>query len=237
MKYYLFGSENSQDYDVLVECEDIPQNINEAHAICKAHNEALSLLLTDKELNCNLITVKDNKIVDCFKGTCDELNNCLYYTYDLHTQSYPNPILSPVERDINEKILRVARFIITFYSRTELRAKIKAALRGNLLQKLDILKQIDFVTMTDFPDKKEKTEDIKKVIAFQFGQVFSLIEGCEKDSYTKNGIIKNYYSLANLLNRGNVELEDLFDLNIYLWKFISYVELNISNLRLEETVN
>ena len=237
MKYYLFGSENSQDYDVLVECEDIPQNINEAHAICKAHNEALSLLLTDKELNCNLITVKDNKIVDCFKGTCDELNNCLYYTYDLHTQSYPNPILSPVERDINEKILRVARFIITFYSRTELRAKIKAALRGNLLQKLDILKQIDFVTMTDFPDKKEKTEDIKKVIAFQFGQVFSLIEGCEKDSYTKNGIIKNYYSLANLLNRGNVELEDLFDLNIYLWKFIRYVELNISNLRLEETVN
>ena len=106
MKYYLFGSENSQDYDVLVECEYIPKNINEAHAICKAHNEALSLILTDKELNCNLITVRDNKIIDCFKGTCDELNNCLYYTYVNHTQFYPNPILSPVERDINEKIFR-----------------------------------------------------------------------------------------------------------------------------------
>lgn len=237
MKYYLFGSENSQDYDVLVECEDIPQNINEAHAICKAHNEALSLILTDKELNCNLITVKDNKIVDCFKGTEDELNNCLYYTYDLHKQSYPNPILSPVERDINEKILRVARFIITFYSRTELRTEIKAALRGNLLQKLAILKKIDFVTMTDFPDKKEKKEDIYKVLAFQFGQVFSLIEGCEEDSYTKNGIIKNYFSFANLLNRGNIELEDIFNLNIYLWKYIRYVELNLTKLRLEETIN
>lgn len=190
MKYYLFGSENSQDYDVLVECENIPQNINEAHDICKKHNEELSILLPDKELNCNLITIKDNKIINCFKGTSDELNNCLYYTYDLHKQVFPNPILSPVERDINEKILRVSRFIITFYSRTELRTEIKAALRGNLLLKLAVLKKIDFVKMTDFPEKKEKKEDIKKVIAFQWGQIFSLLDGYETNSYTKNGIIK-----------------------------------------------
>ena len=66
MRYYLFGSENSRDYDILVECDNIPQNINEAHAICKNHNEAISLLLPDKEINCNLITVRDNKIIDCW---------------------------------------------------------------------------------------------------------------------------------------------------------------------------
>ena len=237
MKYYLFGSENSQDYDVLVECENIPQNINEAHDICKAHNMALSVILPDKELNCNLITIKDNKIIDCFKGTCEELNNCLYYTYDLHKQSHPNPILSPVDRDINEKILRVARFIITFYSRTELRTEIKAALRGNLLLKLAILKKIDFLQMTDFPDKKEKTEDIYKVLAFQFGQAFSLLDGYESDSYTKNGIIKNYPYLTNLLNRCVIVEEDLMVLNHYLKFFIYHIENNIKKLRLEETIN
>jgi hypothetical protein len=237
MKFYLFGSENSQDYDILVECDNIPQNINEAHNLCKNHNETLSGLLTDKELNCNLITVKDNKIIDCFKGTCDELNNCLYYTYGLHKQFHPNPILTPVERDLNEKLLRVARFIITFYSRTELRSEIKAALRGNLFLKLEILKKIDFVTMTEFPEKKEKKEDIYKVLAFQFGQMFSLIDGHDFDSYTKNGIIKYYPYLTNLLNRGEVAEEDLMTLNHYLKFFIYHIENNIHKLRLEEMVN
>ena len=232
MKYYLFGSENSLDYDVLVECDNIPQNINEAHDICKKYNEELSKILTDKELNCNLIKIKDNKIVNCFKGTYDELNNCLYYTYSNHKQVFPNPILSSVERDVNEKVLRVARFIITFYSRTELRTEIKAALRGNLLLKLAVLKKIDFIKMIDFPEKKEKKEDIKKIIAFQFGQIFSLLDGCESESYTKNGIIKNYPNLKSYLNR-NLE-NDLNVLNFYLDRFIKYIESNISKFRLEE---
>ena len=235
-KFYIFGSENSLDYDILVEVDNIPQEINAPHNICKEFNIKLSQILPDKEINCNLITVRDNKIVYCFKGTCDELNNCLYYTYYLHTQYHPNPILSAVERDINEKVLRVARFIITFYSRTELRTEIKAALRGNLLLKLEILKKIDFVKMVEFTDKKEKTEDIKKVIAFQFGQIFSLLDGYEFDSYTKNGIIKNYIDLSNLLNRGIITEEDLMVLNSYLLRFINYVECHSNELKLEERV-
>ena len=103
--------------------------------------------------------------------------------------------------------------------------------------KLDILKQIDFVTMTDFPEKKEKTEDIYKVLAFQFGQVFSLLDGYQSDSYTKNGIIKNYPYLTNTLNRGKINMEDLMVLNHYLKFFIYYIENNIQKLRLEETIN
>jgi len=231
-KYYLFGSENSQDYDVLVECSDIPENIEVAHLMCQNFNEELSKILTDKELNCNLITIKDNQIIDCFKGTCEELNNCLYYTYDNHKQLFKNPIISPVERDINEKILRVARFLITFYSRTELRTEIKSALRGNLLLKLEVLKKIDYVSMIDFPSKKEKLEDILKVIAFQFGQVFSLIDGYDSDSYTKNGILKNYPDLIDFINRNNNY--DLNILNRYLKRFIEIAEKDISKLRLIE---
>jgi hypothetical protein len=175
MKYYLFGSENSLDYDILVECDSIPRDIHQAHAICKEFNDKLSLIYTDKKINCNLITVKDNEIINCHKGTIDELNNCLFYTYNLHKQAFPNPILKSVERDLNEKILRVSRFILTFYSRTELRTEIKSALRGNLLQRLAVLKKIDFKTMTEFTDKKEKKEDIYKVLAFQLAQVLLMI--------------------------------------------------------------
>ena len=81
----------------------------------------------------------------------------------MHKQVFPNPILESVERDVNEKILRVARFIITFYSRTELRKEIKSALRGNLLLKLEVLKKINFVKMTEFTDKKEKKELKKRL--------------------------------------------------------------------------
>lgn len=234
--FYIFGSENSQDYDVIVSVDSIPQNIDEAHNICKYWNDKLSKILTDKPLNCNLGIFKNGILVDCFKGTVDELINCIYYTYDNHKQYYPNPITKPIVRDMDEKILRVARFLITFYSRTNLRPKIKAALRGDLKLKLDVLKQIDFTKMTEFPGKKEKVEDIYKVIAFQFGQVFSLIDNHEPDSYTKNGIIKNYPDLKNIINRGSISNSDLEILNSYLARFIDIIESKLDTISLTEKI-
>lgn len=231
-KFYIFGSEDSQDFDVFVEVDEVPKNISIAHDICKLFNNSLSTLLPNKVLNCNIGVIENGFVIDCFKGTADELNNCIYYTYNNHKQFYPNPIYSLVERDIEEKLLRVARFIITFYSRTDLRSEIKAALRGSLKLKLEVLKKINFETMCDFPDKKEKKEDIKKTIAFQFGQVFSLMEGYESDSYTKNGVIKNYPDLKNFLHR-NAE-HDLNILNKYLNHFIVLLTSRIENMRLFE---
>lgn len=228
-EFYLFGSEDSTDYDVLVSVDEIPQDIDKAHDICKYYNNLLSKKLSDKELNCNLGIFENGKLVKVFKGTVDELNNVIYYTYKNHNQFFPNPISEPINRDIDQKILRVSRFIITFYSRTELRSQIKAALRGDLKQKLEVLKQIDFIKMFEFPGKKEKVEDIYKVLAFQFGQIFSLIDDHEPDSYTKNGIIKNYPDLSNLLKRGSLSNTDLETLNEYLSRFVELVEDRISN--------
>lgn len=234
--FYIFGSEDSQDYDILVSVNEIPQNIDAAHNICKYFNEKISKVLTDKPLNCNIAIFNNGEIIKVFKGTEEELNNVIYYTYNLHKQFYPNPIKKPIIRDVDEKILRVARFLITFYSRTELRPKIKAALRGNLKDKLEVLKLIDYEKMISFPDKKELVEDIYKVIAFQYGQVFSLIDDHEKDSYTKSGIIKNYPDLSNLLRRKVPTNEDLKTLNRYLKKFISLIESRIRDIRLTEKI-
>ena len=234
--FYIFGSENSQDYDVIVSVDSIPQNIDEAHNICKYWNDKLSKIFTDKPLNCNLGVFKNGILVDCFKGTVDELINCIYYTYDNHKQYYPNPITKPIIRDTNEKILRVARFLITFYSRTNLRPQIKAALRGDLKLKLDVLKQIDFTKMMDFPGKKEKVEESYKVIAFQLGQVISLIDNHEPDSYTKNGIIKNYPDLKNIINRGLISSTDLEILNSYLLRFTQLIDSKLDTINLTEKI-
>lgn len=232
--FYVFGSENSTDYDVIVSVDKIPESIDAAHNICKYWNEKLSEVLPDKPLNCNLGVFKNGKLVDVFKGTVDELVNVIYYTYDNHEQFFPNPISEPIERDLDEKILRVARFIISFYSRTHLRTKIKAALRGDLKDKLEVLKELDFTEMREFPGKKEKLEDIYKTLAFQFGQIFSLIDGFESESYTKTEIGKNYPDLENLLLRKEPSQDDLKTLNKYLNRFIQLIESKIDKIKLTE---
>lgn len=214
-KYQVFGSENSSDYDVIVFVDEIPRNIDEAHTLCKSYNEQLSKLFTDKPLNANLSVVNGGIITDVFKGTPDEVNNALYYTYDHHTQHHLNMVYRPLERDIDQKVLRVFRCILSFFSRSYLRDQIKPALRGDLCMKIEIFKQLDFIKNKDFNNKKESVEDIYKVISFQYGQLFSLIDGFEKDSYTKNGIIKNYPELYNMLNRNNLDEKDMLTLNVF----------------------
>ena len=235
--FYLFGSENSQDYDLIVSVDSIPQDIHAAHNICKYWNSELSNILTDKPLNTNLGVFQNGSIIKVFKGLCAEVNNSIYYTYDFHKQYYTNPIIKPVEQNIDFKILRVARYLLTFYSRVPaLRTEIKAALRGNLILKLNVLKQFNYEKMTDFPMKKERKEDIYKVLAFQFGQVFSLINGWEKDSYTKNGIIKNFPELSNFINRKPITTDDLIILNDNLNKFIQLIESKITTINLIEPI-
>lgn len=234
-KFYIFGSKDSKDYDILVSVDDVPQNVDEAHSVCQYFNNKISKILTDKPLNCNIGVIKDGKIVKLFKGTPDELNNVLFYTYDNHTQYYTNPISSPIERDISLKVVRFFRFIITFFSRTSLRPTIKSALRGNLKERLEALEKIDFLSMREFPGKKENPEDIYKVIAFQIGQVLSLIEGHEPESYTKYEISKNYPELSNMINRGNITDLDLSTLNKRIKDIIKWTRSNL-NLEMVESV-
>ncbi len=235
-KFYIFGSEDSQDYDVLVEVDNVPKDVSKSSDICKYYNHKLSELLIDKPINANIGVFKDGKIIDLFKGTPDELNNVLYYTYKNHNQFFPNPITSPIKRDVDLKILRVCRFILTFYSRTDMRSDVKKALKGDLKEKLSILRKIDFIKMVEFPGKNETKEDIYKVLGFQFGQVFSLIDGHESESYTKSEICKNYPQLSNLINRGDLDDRDLSILNDCLKRLIDIVESKIDSMPLLESI-
>ncbi len=220
IKFQIFGSEDSLDYDVMVFVDEIPVIIDHSHTLCKMYNTQLSKILTDKPLNCNIAVIKDGFVTNVFKGTTDEVNNALYYTYSLHTQYYPLMVKEPIVREYDMKILRAHRNILSFFSRGDLRSIIKPALRGDLRDKIPVLKMIDFEKMKDFPGKSESIKDIYKVISFQFGQLFSLVDGFEKDSYTKSGIIKNYPDLKPMLKREILTEKDYKTLNKYLNRLI-----------------
>ena len=228
-KFQIFGSENSTDYDVMVFVDEI-SDVESSHRLCKELDLELSKVLTDKPLNSNLAVIKDGLVVDVFKGVISEVNNALFYTYDLHKQHFPLLVSEPVVREYDVKIIRVHRSILSFFSRTVLRSIIKSALRGDLREKLPVLSKIDFCLMKEFPGKKESKEDIYKVIAFQYGQLFSLVDGFEKDSYTKNGIIKNYPDLEPMLNRKSLSSIDFEVLNKYKERLIELTELRIDKM-------
>ena len=229
-RFQIFGSENSLDYDVMVFVDEIPEIIDQSHTLCKMYDAELSKILTDKPLNCNLAIVEDGFIVKVFKGTPDEVNNALFYTYDFHTQYHPLLVKEPIVREYDMKILRAYRNILSFFSRSDLRAVIKPALRGNLRDKIPVMKMIDFEVMKDFPGKKESIKDIFKIVSFQFGQLFSLVDGFEKDSYTKNGIILNYPDLEPMINRKDLSLSDYKVLNKYLQRLIKLSEDRVDKM-------
>lgn len=204
--FNIFGSKSSRDYDVVVFVDNISTSIDINTKICKDFQDELSSLLIDKPVNVNIAVFNNGNITKVYKGTVSELNNALYYTYKYHRQFHPLVVSSLLERDSYEKLLRVYRGILTFYSRSSMRDEIKRALRSNDIGfKKQVISKIDLSLPYDFKGKKESVTDIRKVLAFQFGQYFSLIDGYESDSYTKEDIAKNYLDLEPFLTFKNTD--------------------------------
>jgi len=78
-------------------------------------------------------------------------------------------IKSNVSRDVNEKILRTARILLSFLSRTEHRKLVKVALKGDLDAKFDALSKIDLSLITDLGSRNVKWIDYLKTMSFQLG--------------------------------------------------------------------
>lgn len=220
LPFFIFGSKSSLDYDVLLIVDEL-KTIDENHKLIKEWNEKLEMQFVEaglpfKKVNCNLGIIENGQIISVFKGTYDEVNNSVFYTYNRHNQFHPLMITTPFNRTGDNyfkhlKLKRCYRFLLSFYSRVpELREEIKNALRGDFVKRYEVLSTIDFMKYTEFPKKKEKKEDIYKVIAFQLAQTISLFEGIE--IYSKEGAIAHYPQLKNHLLR--LPLDDHDDLTI-----------------------
>ena len=217
IEYNIFGSKSSNDYDLAVRVNSIPI-IAEPHELCKHYNSHFSKILTGKKINSNLVVVENGILVNCFKGTVDELNNAILDTYDLHSQDYPCFIKKRLERALELKIVRCLRGFLSMYSRTELRTEIKSALRGNVREQIEVLKKIDLLN-TIPKGKKESLGDIYKMFAFQIGQTFGLMNG--KELYTIEQIVEDYPNLEHFLFRTGK-----YDLNV-IKIYLDILMLNI----------
>lgn len=203
---YIHGSEDSIDLDVHYVFNELP-SFKSCQEFC-----------SDKNENRNIITITNGIVNNCFKGTIDEVNNGLYYTYNLHKQEYPLLINRLVKRDTLIKYIRTLRGIFSYLSKTQYRSIIKYGLKSNWTTRIKILEEINWDNISDF-NKSFSKKDIFKVYAFQLGQSLGLHE--EIELYTKSSISKQYPNLRKYLYREETNINDLL---IYLNKFINIIK-------------
>ena len=199
-KFQIFGSPSSQDLDVMIFVDFIPELPNEAHDLCKVFDKELEVLLKPtKIINSNLCVINSAVVTHTHKGTEDEVNNALYDTYSYHDQLHQNQITGLYDRDPYLKYIRTARVLLSLISRTRYRTEVKKALKGNIFDKLNLIKEIDYSLIVDLGKKKDSFEDYVKILAFQVGQSLGLMEDIEL--YTKEDIWTEYPDLKPCLMR------------------------------------
>lgn len=202
--FQILGSEDSQDLDIMVFQETLPEKIELAADLCRQYALELEWILkSDKKINVNLGVLGKGVLVNVFKGLYDETNNALYYTWALHPQHFPNHIQHPLERNIQAKIQRSIRVVLSLLTKTSQRQLIKQALRLEWEEKIQRLPEIPFRFLLeremDKISERMTIPDCQKMIAFQLGQSLALIEG--KELYTKSDISAYFPRLRGYLLR------------------------------------
>lgn len=229
LRYQFFGSPDSQDVDVVFFIDRMPETIQEKLGLSKEYSKILQPEFPSKTINANLAVIENGIVKQVYKGTTDELNNALYYTYSFHKQNFENQIQRLLLRDIDLKFLRSSRMILSFLSKTKYRESIKDALRNNLHHKIHVLKEINLTTITDF-GKSQNRIDIFKSIAFQIGQSIAL--HYETECYTKSQIAESFPELRSYLER---EINsDLAKLQFWLVKYIEILEFRAKTMKFLE---
>ncbi len=197
--YFIFGSADSIDTDVLVQVQTIGDRKT-------AYDRVMALRQVSPEgWNINLVVIEGGYITQTVtsNGTADGLNNALLQTYDNHLprQLHPNPIKGPVRRNMALAMYRALRCMLTYCTRTKHRSIIKPHLKGihPFHHKPAMMAQIDFESIDDFGNKYSKTTEIWKSLAFYLGQAVSLLEGVE--IYTKADLIAHHPQLAPFILR------------------------------------
>lgn len=199
--FYRHGSSDSLDKDVffVVDTSVFEKALHEKAALCKQ-------LSDEAGVNGNLIAISEGVVTHCFKGTVDEVNNGLLDTYGNHSQLYPLLVEREVKRDVGLKVLRTTRGLLSFCSRTQYRAEVKAALRSSsLVEKGKVLCGIDLGSVSDF--EKSGLLDTYKFFAFQLAQTLALLNGFEL--YTKWDAARKYPDLEAYLYRKETSLDSL----------------------------
>lgn len=155
---------------------------------------------SDKCVNINLAVLANGIITWVLKGIIDETNNSVFCTYHFHRQYHPLEIQRLTPRDIEKKIIRATRVILSQLTKSERRHNVKNALKANQLYiRLDALKPICFEKF-DFKQSEEDVTETVKMIAFQLGQTMALVKE-NRELYTKMQVAEYEPRLKQYLMR------------------------------------
>ena len=205
MTFYVFGSPSSIDLDVMVIVDQVSDDLEfNKRLILSFEPSILKITKSKKKINLNLAQIDSGYITKVYKGTADEVNNSLFTTYHLHPQYYsPLKIKGLLERNVDLKIVRAVRIILSLVSRTQFRDPVKKALKSDtFIDRVEALSKVDLSQVTSF-GKKDSEEDVLKKIAFQIGQVLGLLE--VKEYYSKEDISSAYSNLKPYLMRQSLD--------------------------------
>lgn len=204
----IHGSENSLDVDAYVILPE-PIEFKEAKKLCDSF----------KEINANLLVIKNGQVHWNYKGTKDECNNSILSTYSLHQQKHPNPIEQPMQRSYGLKMMRTIRGLLSYCSRTQYREEVKKALiSDDLTFKIEVLKNINLQEIKDF--EKSSLVETYKFFAFQMGQTRALLED-NVELFTKNSVSDYYPSLREYLERKETSVDNLY---VFYQDFVGFLE-------------
>lgn len=215
--YVTFGSPSSQDLDLMVFVDQLGTIQENKQKVIELQNELQYYF--NKKVNVNIGVLSEQKLIKVFKGTLDEVNNSIMDTYKHHSQKIECPITVRIERDVNEKILRSVRIILSNISRTQFREEVKKALLKDFWDRISCLEDVNFYNITQH--EKYDLKDVFKTIAFQMGQTFALMDNIE--IYTKEDVIEMYPKLSDYIQRQEI---DGFELNNFKKEFISKIKEN-----------
>lgn len=207
--FNIFGSATSRDIDFLVVINHRP-SIEQCKQLAREYEERLAALYpkltANRELDCNLCMIEEGVITWVYKGMKDITNNAVLATYHLHQQYHPCLIQKKLVRNLELFKVRTIGIILAHVTRSSIRGKAREALRGTFQDHLFFLSALDFEAFT-YNAKRTNATDNYKTIAFQIGQLSSLLDG--KELFTKEDIGAYDTRLFLCLQRKPSNLSDL----------------------------
>lgn len=149
-QFNIFGSSNSLDVDMVVPVPPtwMDEKKHTGLLYCNKLKEQIQQMhptMANKDLDVNIVVVQDGVIVWCLKGSSDETNNAVFYTYKFHTQEHSCLVARPIARNVQAKIERTCRTITSFFKRSAHRAQCAKALKSQ-----DVSTQLSFLQGLNF---------------------------------------------------------------------------------------
>lgn len=227
-RLYQFGSEDSQDRDFFV---DIPDNVDVNDK--ETRMELRKIKSTLRELICgrggvdsnsvdiSFIRIENGYVVWTDRGDVEEVNNCLYHTFNNHVSNMnrhgDNPIQGELKQSVALKAIRVIRGTLTHLSRdAEERNEIKRLLsEGTFTERWDYLVKYlqndRLIALKSFKESCPRTPTLKS-LAMWYAQLYALMNG--KVYFNKLDMALAYPEVAQYLYR--VENADASDLQNFM---------------------